>query len=70
MLGPQLKPVGSGDALLSEQVKAATEHKYAPERYMYREVSGECGRVGGASVEVWQGEGCQFRDEVGVEGQL
>lgn len=57
MLGPQLKPVGSGDALLSEQVKAATEHKYAPERYMYREVRGECGGVEGvgeASVDIWK----------------
>ena len=60
MLGPQVKPVGSGDALLSEQVKAATEHKYAPERYMYREVRGgyvgargKCGGVVGRKGPLW-----------------
>lgn len=37
VLGPELKALGSGDALLSEQVKAITSHKYAPERYMYKE---------------------------------
>ena len=27
VLGPEIKPLGSGDLLLSEQVKAITEHK-------------------------------------------
>lgn len=37
LLGPEGKALGAGEGLLSEQVKAITEHKYAPERYMYKE---------------------------------
>lgn len=37
LLGPALKPLGSGDHTLSAQIKALTEHRYAPDRYMYKE---------------------------------
>lgn len=37
LLGPTVDMVGSGSALMSEQVAAATEHRYTPDRYMYRE---------------------------------
>jgi hypothetical protein len=37
VLGPELHPIGSGAFLISEQVKAITEHKYGPDRYLYKE---------------------------------
>jgi hypothetical protein len=36
LLGPELQ-AGSGEVPLSEQVRAITEHKYAPDRYLYKE---------------------------------
>lgn len=37
LLGPELTPLGSGSQPLSVQVKAITEHKYTPDRYLYKE---------------------------------
>lgn len=39
VLGPELAgPLGSGAVLLSEHVKSIAEHKYASDRYMYKEL--------------------------------
>lgn len=37
LLGPSMKMFGSPDSLLSQQVRERTEHKYMPDRYMYKE---------------------------------
>lgn len=37
LLGPELTPLGAGSGPLSAQVRAVTEHRYTPDRYMYRE---------------------------------
>ena len=40
VLGPELAgPLGSGAVLMSEHVKSLAEHKYAADRYMYKELS-------------------------------
>ena len=37
LLGPTLTALGTGPKLLSAQIRAMAEHKYTPDRYMYKE---------------------------------
>ncbi len=37
LLGPELHALGAAPGPLSAQVRALTEHRYTPDRYLYKE---------------------------------
>jgi hypothetical protein len=58
LLGPALRPEGSGERLLSEEVAELTAHLYTPDRLMYQEGMKLAAKYKEQEDELRVGAGC------------